>query len=252
MKKFLVVFLIAIIVLIAMPMKTNATEPKPKFDTDIDIVPDIVTNKIILLSTDPVLLSALKKGTLGIVTFNNGRVVGFNVEGGYHYTTDFIIITEYPIDIKLTTPVGLKLQKGWLSVYFSKIQVISCRWDCLSIPPAELVFGEESWFSKFIPLQIVKAIPNGHETETNYCCNPPVTHTNYGYTLYLRVVKDDTLPEEMSGDPTLYLDRYFMAMVMVPDYLVTSFERLIDNKDFIWIGLSGSNGDYNFIYFWIP
>ena len=120
MKKFLVVFLIAIIVLIAMPMKTNATEPKPKFDTDIDIVPDIVTNKIILLSTDPVLLSALKKGTLGIVTFNNDRVVGFNVEGGYHYTTDFIIITEYPIDIKLTTPVGLKLQKGWLSVYFSK------------------------------------------------------------------------------------------------------------------------------------
>ena len=229
-----------------MPMRVNAEES--------DLVPDLETNKIILLSSDPILISALRKGTLGIVTFNNGRALGFNVEGGYDYTTDFIIITEYPINIKVTTPVALKLQKGYLFVYFSKIQVVSLRWDCLSIPPAELTFGEKSLFPKFISLQIVKAIPNGYETETNYCCNPPVTHTSYEYILYLRVVKDDTSPEEMSGDPILYLDRYFMVEIMIPDYLVPDFEHIIANKDIIWIGLSASSfgPDNNYIYFWIP
>jgi len=215
---------------------------------DSELVPDIVTDMILPLPSFNKLINELTKGTLGIVSYSYKDDIGFDVPGG-NIGTDFLIKTK--IAIPVTTPVALRLKNGKLYVYFSNIKVIAIRWDILSVPP-ESAFEEKSWFSKFIPLQIVKAIPAGVETQTNYCCNPAVQKISYGYKLYLSICKDPyNLPEELSGDPILYLNKYFMTEVMIPDYLKPSFETLIKNKDFLWIGLSGANNlDYNYIYFW--
>jgi len=242
MRKFLVLLTTIILIggIIGMPVKINA---------DSELLPDIVTDRIIPLPSYDKIINELTKGTLGIVSYSYKDYMGFDVPGG-NIGTDFLIETK--ITVPVTTPVALRLKNGRLYVYLSNIKVVAIKWNTLSVPPTESAFEEKSWFPKFIPLQIVKAVPTGVETEINYCCNPPVKKISYGYILYLTINKDPyNPPEELSGDPTLYLNKYFMTEVMIPDYLKPSFETLIKNKDFLWLGLSGDiNIDYNYIYFW--
>ncbi|MGC8944452.1 MAG: hypothetical protein ACP5J8_02215, partial [Minisyncoccia bacterium] len=64
MAKKLLVLLMALAILFvgiaATPVKANS-----------ELLPDIVTDKIIFVSSDPQLISILQKGTFGIVTFNS-------------------------------------------------------------------------------------------------------------------------------------------------------------------------------------
>ncbi len=248
MKKMLVISLIMILLFMG-TIITPIKAANPDLSS-LKAIPDLITNKIIFLPSGEtkLLKEELKNGTLGIVSFCNGKWIGFNIPGGNLYSTDIVITTDTPIEIMVTTPVALKLIKNKLFVYVSKVEVVSLKWNILSVPTTESAFAEKSWFSKFIPLQIVEAIPTGVETQTNYCCDPAVKKIVYGYKLYLSIW-DPYNPPELSGDSRLY--KCFMIEVMIPDYLKSSFEILIKNKDCIWIGLSGTNNlDYNYIYFW--
>jgi len=250
MKKALGVLLIMILFFMGMII-TPIQAANPDL-SNLTTIPDLITNKIIYLPSGEteLLKEELKNGILGIVSFCFGKWLGFNIPGGNLYGTDIIITTDTPIEITVTAPVALKLIKGNLFVYFSKVEVISLKWNMLSVPPTESAFGEQSWFSKFIPLQVVKAIPIGNETKINYCCKPPIKETSYGFILYLAAKENPYVsPEEIVGNPTLYLNEYFMIDVMIPDYLMKDFEAIINNRDFIWIGLSGNSFDNN-IYLW--
>jgi hypothetical protein len=226
-KKFLAVMLITAILfasIAAMPMGANA---------DSKLLPDIVTNQIIFVSSDPQLISILKSGTLGIVSFNYQNYLGFDIPGG-NLGTDLIVNLDKPISISITNPVALIFRNGQLEIYLAKVKIISLPWNYLSLPEIK-----QTWFPYYIPAQIIKIIDTGAwEKEVNYCCNPQVIKTNYYYKLHLTT---DTNPYYLKKDAIPDIE----VGIFVPDYLVETLKQLAENHEFIWISFSD-----NQIYIW--
>lgn len=235
MKKFLVVFVIAIMVLslIAMPKVVKAdSEP---------LEPDFITDKIIFIgpASSYEVMSELKEGTLGIVSLVDGYYLGFNIPGG-NLCTD-IIITVPPSTITgivPTTPVGLKLNQGKLFVYFSRIEIVSLPWNDASVPELK-----NSWFPQYLALQIVKIEATGaYEKHVSYCCNPPLVQISYFYELYLTSESDPNSP------PKSY--NYTLG-VMIPDYLEELVQEMAKNHDFIFLEANNKR-ETNRIFIWLP
>lgn len=226
-KKFLVALLTLAILFVSI-----AAIPVIKADTELQ--PDIITDKIIFVSSDSQLISTLQKGTLGIVTFNSGSYLGFDVPGG-NIGTDIIVTINNPISVSLTNPVGLVLKNGKLEIYLSEsVRIISLPWNDLSISEIK-----QSWFPQYINAEVVKLVETGAwESEKNYCCNPPITRISYFYKIYLTSEIDPYNPPVKSN---------IEIGIMIPDYLVDTIKALAANQDCIWIGV---NGDYQ-IYLWL-
>jgi len=214
-----------------MPMKTSAGEPG-------ELRPDIVTDKIIFIGPafSVEIISELKNGVLGIVSYVEQDYLGFDIPGG-NVGVDLIIVASGK-GIVPTTPVALKLVNGklyvYLSKYLSKVNIIFLSWNTLQIP--NIV---KSWFPQYVPLQIIAIEKTGaYEKHTSYCCNPPKIEISYYYRLFLTSCSNPYNP------PTEY---DVTIELMVPDYLCEKLEALASNKDFIWLGLNGDNQ----IYLWL-
>ena len=241
MKKLLVVMLIVMMSLsiIAMPMKTSA---------DTVLKPNIETSKIIIL--DPAVISFLNQGTLSIVTFMSDigtlKTIGFKV--GVSKVTNLIaIIDKSNLDITITQPVGLKLEKGILKIYFSRIKVVEMEWAYLSIP--EIPF---SYFPLVINAQIVKIEKTGgYEREINYCnCGgSPKIIEKWCYKISLKENADPFTPPTTSD---------MEIWVMVPIELESLLEQKARDHDYIFIGISAPNAQIETpyantqIYIWSP
>ncbi|MGB9762944.1 MAG: hypothetical protein ACPLW7_02910 [Minisyncoccia bacterium] len=224
-RKFLVVLLIAILIGIAqisqIPVATAETNLKQ---------PDITTEKIIIL--DPAITPFLKQGTLSIVSFVKGNIIGFQV--GKAYSTNLIVVLDKIIDVSITQPVALLLKGKILEIYISNINIVTLDWLYLSIPEVP-----KSYFPLLLSAQIVKIIKTGsYDKEVNYCCNPPLQKTSYFYKLYLTTKIDPYVPPKESN---------IELGIMIPDYLVDTFLKLAANGDYIWIGVNGDNQ----IYLWL-
>ena len=240
MKKFLVVFLIAIIVLIAMPMKTSANTV---------LKPDITTSRIIIL--DPAITSLLTRATLSIVSFISDvpgkpfeKAIGFKVG---KVTNLIAIININPdIDLTISRPVGLRLRGGALEIYCSKIKIVQLDWEYLSIP--EIPF---SYFPLLVNAQIVKIEKTGgHEKEINYCnCggSPKIVEKCF-YKIYLNTETDPYTPPTTSN---------IEIGVMVPIELESLLEQKARDHDYIFIGISAPNAQIETpyantqIYIWL-
>jgi len=158
--------------LIAMPKVVKAdSEP---------LEPDFVTDSMIIL--DPEIVPLLKQGTLSIVSFAKGNIIGFQV--GYAHSTNLIVILDESIDVPITQPVALILKRNILEIYLSPVHSIELEEVCLSIS-SDYSNLLNSYFPILLSAQIVKAEQVGIEKEVDYCCNPPLTTINYDYVLYL-------------------------------------------------------------------
>jgi hypothetical protein len=196
--------------------------------------PDIVTDKIIFLSSDPQLISTLKNGTLGIVSFNYQNYLGFDIPGG-NLGTDLIVNLDKPISISITNPVALIFRNGKLEIYLAKdVKIISLPWNYLSLPEIK-----QTWFPYYISAQIVKLVDTGTwEKEVDYCYNPPVVKTNYYYKLHLTT---DTNPYYLKKDAIPDIE----IGIFIPDYLVETLKQLAENHEFVFVGINNNN-----IYIW--
>lgn len=222
MRKFLVLLItiILFIGIIGMPVK-NA-----KADSSTP-VPDIVTDKILILSSDPYLLSNLKDGTFGIVSFSHGQDLGFDIPGG-NMGVDLLIKTNMVVPV--TTPVGLKLVGRKLYVFFSKrVNIVALPWNLLSTSPELNAKLKHSYFPYYVSAQIVKIEDTG---------------ARQGDSIYYKIYLT-TVPSPY--DPPLEGSINIIVEVMVPDYLLETVKTLAKNGDYFWIGV---NYDYQ-IYFGI-
>lgn len=232
MKRFIVLIITIILIMsmIVIPVK-NVKADNSIFPAS----PDIITDKILILSSDPQLISTLQKGTLGIVSFNSGNYIGFDIPGG-NLGTDIIVTLSHPILVFRTNPAALVLKEGYLQIYLSKIDILCLPWNYLSISGSEI---KQSWFPQYISAQIVKIEDTGaYEKEVNYCCNPPVTHISYFYKLYLTSKIDPYNPPKSYN---------IEIGIMVPDRFIKKIQMLAANQNCIWIGLNGDNQ----IYIWL-
>ena len=231
MARKLAVMLIVIILIVMSIIRV----PMAKAAGDEKLNPDIVTDKIIFLSSDPQLISTLKNGTLGIVSFNYQNYLGFDISGG-NLGTDLIVNLDKPISISITNPVALIFRNGKLEIYLAKdVKIISLSWNYLSTHEIK-----QTWFLYYIPAQIIKLIDTGAwEREVDYCCNPPVVKTSYYYKMYLTT---DTNPYYLRKDVIPDIE----VGIFIPDYLVETLKQLAENHEFIWIGLNSDNQ----IYIW--
>lgn len=237
-RKFLVVLLIAILFIgiAQIPVVTVVTaEIDPK-------QPDITTEKIIIL--DPTIAPLLVKGTLSIVSFKSGNIIGFQV--GNAYSTNIIAVLDKPLKAQITQPVALVLRNKVLEIYLAPINILSFEWSALSISQSQI---PKSYFPLLITAQIVDFKKVGYEKEVNYCCNPPVVKVKYDYKLYLNT---DTNPYEPSKGYNVVI------YVVVPEENVKDLESAAKNDDYIWIGVSAphatvDNAPYvnTKIYLWI-
>jgi len=196
--------------------------------------PDIVTDKIIFLSSDPQLISTLKNGTLGIVSFNYQNYLGFDIPGG-NLGTDLIVNLDKPISISITNPVALIFRNDKLEIYLARdVKIISLPWNYLSTYEIK-----QTWFPYYISAQIVKLVDTGAwEKEVDYCYNPPVVKTNYYYKLHLTT---DTNPYYLKKDAIPDIE----IGIFIPDYLVETLKQLAENHEFIFVGINNNN-----IYIW--
>jgi len=227
-KKFLVVMMITAILfagIAAMPVKAN-TDSEP---------PDIVTDKIIFVSSDSQLLLELQRGTLGIISFNSENYLGFDIPGG-NIGTDLIVTLNNHISVAATNPVGLILRNGKLEIYLAKdVKIISLPWNYLSLPELK-----QTWFPYYISAQIVKLVDTGaFEREINHCCNPSVVKTSYYYKIYLTT---NTNPYYLAKDAISDIE----VGVFIPDQFIDTIKTLAENHDFIWVGINNDNQ----IYIW--
>ena len=231
MARKLAVMLIVIILIVMSIIKV----PMVKAAGDEKLNPDIVTDKIIFVSSDSQLLLELQRGTLGIISFNSENYLGFDIPGG-NIGTDLIVTLNNHISVAATNPVGLILRNGKLEIYLAKdVKIISLPWNYLSLPELK-----QTWFPYYISAQIVKLVDTGAwEKEVDYCCNPPVIKTNYYYKLYLTT---DTNPYYLRKDVIPDIE----VGIFIPDYLVETLKQLAENHEFIWIGIKD-----NQIYLWL-
>jgi len=231
-KKFLVLLVIAILFIgiAKIPAVTAGIDPKQ---------PDITTEKIIIL--DPTIMPFLRGGTLSIISFIKGNIIGFQV--GYAYSTNLIVILDKIIDLPITQPVALLLKGKNLEIYISNINIVTLDWLYLS---AEEI--PKSYFPLLINAQIVRLQKTGYEKEINCCCNPPKITVKWFYKMYLNTEIDPYTPAT-----TFNIE----IGVMVPTELESLLEQKARDHDYIFIGISAPNAQIETpyantqIYLWL-
>lgn len=237
LRKIVVFLVILVLLLTLLPLTTiNIKASTP------ELVPDIITKEVIFLSPESnSLINSLRHGCLGVVTYSEKGFIGIDVVNNY-VGTELLVKGPKDINITITTPVALKLEKDTLLVYFDKMITIKhLKWDCLSIPNDKEFLFQPSWFPKIIALQIVNIEPtNVTEKHINYCCNPPIQEISYGYRIFANI-------PPTPFEPTKELSNAIIIDLMIPEYLVDTMKTLVANRDFIWLEIDGDNQ----IYIWL-